>query len=611
MVTASATPVLSTTPSTTNFRVDADNVTALVEAGQESPAYGLAEWLTAQDAEQVVYVSNESAGGQSYAQLAQGTTPSNNTIDNAEDAQTHALANGASGIRCVNVWWHGENDTQAGASAATYAGYMVDRQSDLQGDLRTRLGDAMLEMPLLMMQLNNWPQYGAGVTWYNAPPALGQFDAAEANPLIALVGPTYPFAENTADPSHVDNVSARRAGEYMAKAIQRWIVDGGPKWEPLHIETAEAVGNVVTLTYAGGDGSALVLDDTNVLARANNRGLAYTDGTASPAGIVSVALDGGNNRRLIVTLNKDAAADGVIESAWNAGWGADWGSGAAADGPAPATNIRDSDAAPSLNDAVPLYNWAITQRKDLDSFTAGGVTAPAWANTNSARSPASNGSHLVSPIWEACDAQTSCTWSWWFRRDTGWTVEQSMWDRTGALGGRQFGFRTYTSGRARFYIATDVNTLMNFTTATSLLSAATWYHFVVVFDGAQTGNARLLVYINDVDVTGAGAYSATPPAALTTPQGIAMSLFAPSNGGSTFNLNSNGRDFAVWPGLALSSANVTTLYNGGVPTDPSAASWGAPEHLYRCETDFCDYGVAAVPRHLTAIGGMTINGTNP
>lgn len=604
MLVTDATPALSTTQPFANLRVDAGNVVALVETTQESPASGLANWLTAQDATLVSYISNEAVGGTAYAGLDQGSTPSDNTIDNAEDARTHALAAGADGIRFINFWNHGEADSIAdgpAANPATYAGYMIERQADLQADLRTRTGDATLEVPLFLMQIANYSQYGSTTSLRQAPYAIGQWDATDGNPLVRLVGPTYNLTWQAA--LHLDNAGARRCGEYMAKAAYRSTITGGADWEPLHIESAVAVGNEITLTYEGGDGSDLVIDTTNMRAR-HTAGFEYID-TGSRAHITGVAVDG---RTVTLTLNADASATGHVYYGWRVPWSATLGPTGYGTG----GNIRDSDAAASRNDAVPLYNWAIIQDVTLDDFTPASVTAPTWANTNSYRSPASGGM-IATPVFTALNGLAQCTWSYWIRRDVWNGSGLIILGRNQASGGRQFSFVTDTTGRGVWFIATNTSTNMSYTSANSVFANTTWYHITVVFDGSLVGNARLNVYVNGSSIVGAGTYSTTPPATLTTPAvgaGAALTMFAGNTGGTNAT-NTNMRDVAIWAGVALDSTEVTELYNGGVPFDLATHSAGIPDHWYWGETDYADRGGATTPCHMTAWDGVTINSTNP
>lgn len=601
-LTTDATPALSTEQPYSNLRVDAGTIVALVETTQESPASGCANFLAAQDG-RIVYVSNEAVGGTAYDGLDQGSTPSNNTITNAGDMFDDCDGQ----IRFANVWWHGEQDTVLGASAATYEGYMVDRQADLQADLRTATGDATIELPLFMVQLGNYSQYGSTVSSPAAPVAIGQWDAAESSDLITIVAPSYMIDwQASGDSLHAANTGSRRMGEYMGKAIHWQLVQQRGKWEPLHIETATAIGNVITLTYAGGDGSDLVIDTTNMRAR-NTAGFEYVDAN-SRAWITNVQASG---RTITLTLSDDATATGHVYYGWRCPWEGTLGSTGYGTG----GNVRDSDPTPSIVSGT-LPNWAIIQDVLLDSFTAGaGVTLAAWANTNSFRSPASGGLLRAFPF-TSLNGATQATWSFWVRRDTWSASGLVLWARNQASGGRQWSFVTATggTGAGTFFIAINTSTNASFTTANSTFANATWYHITVVYDGSQgTANNRCIVYVNGTSVAAGGTYSGTMPTSLTTPganAGAGMTFFG-NNTGGTHAINSNIRDAAIWVGTAFSGAEVTELYNAGAPFDLATHSQGTPDHWWFGEVDYDDRGGAATPAHLTAFDAMTFSSANP
>lgn len=98
---------------------------------------------------------------------------------------------------------------------------------------------------------------------------------------------------------------------------------------------------------------------------------------------------------------------------------------------------------------------------------------------------------------------------------------------------------THTSGEFRFRIADGSDTYGYFDYST-LISAVTWVHIAVVFDGTQNTNAtRLIVYLNGSPVT--LSYNGTIPAATDDSVGCSASI-----GRSSQSLNGRLHDFRLY-----------------------------------------------------------------
>jgi hypothetical protein len=138
---------------------------------------------------------------------------------------------------------------------------------------------------------------------------------------------------------------------------------------------------------------------------------------------------------------------------------------------------------------------------------------------------------------------------WTFQTDGEWVI--------------QSGFQAGNEGDLTIFLATSAadsgtGCRMNFTDAD--MTAGNWFHVAVVFDGSLTGNAnRLKVWVNGAAKT-LTANSGAVPATLI-------------NGGATFYLGRFGGSLTryyngdmdlvgLW-NRAITSAEVTSLYNGG------------------------------------------------
>lgn len=113
-------------------------------------------------------------------------------------------------------------------------------------------------------------------------------------------------------------------------------------------------------------------------------------------------------------------------------------------------------------------------------------------------------------------------------------------------------------------------------------SATTWQHVTVTFAAGVVTIRR-----NAVVVT--GTTNGTIPAALTTGSTQDLELGASA---SLNNLSANLAHVMIWIGRALSGAEVTELYNAGVPRDPRALSFPAPSHYWPLQGTLEDLGTA-------------------
>lgn len=116
-------------------------------------------------------------------------------------------------------------------------------------------------------------------------------------------------------------------------------------------------------------------------------------------------------------------------------------------------------------------------------------------------------------------------------------------------------------------------------TPANLLTINNWHHISVVYNGSLTGNLnRAKIYVDGVDsgTSSVGGIPATTSA--TIHKNYIASTPLP---GASETFNGNIDEFAFFD-YALSSSQVTSLYNSGTPTDlDNTSGVTAPVHWWR------------------------------
>ena len=162
------------------------------------------------------------------------------------------------------------------------------------------------------------------------------------------------------------------------------------------------------------------------------------------------------------------------------------------------------------------------------------------------------------------DGATASTVSFWFKTDstlpTGTNIEVLLQQESTAAGNNFLLAMRLKGSIAQFYFKNSAGSYA--LAESSTLSANTWYHVVGVFDGSSTTST---LYINGSSVdtnTSAGSALATSAANSDCIIG-ATALPSRYFGGHV-------DETAVWD-VALSSADVTAIYNSGTPNDLTAS----------------------------------------
>jgi hypothetical protein len=583
------TTALTTTQPYDGLRTIAAGTTAaLVEATVttfgETPASAMANYIRAASSRDVI-VNNWAVGSTAYSGLDKGSAPyivgSTAAITNMRN---YILANRQDEIfyPAALAWIHGETDEVNGVSAATYAGFMDELQEDFEADVAALTG-ATNRIPLFLTQHAASGELNPAVSTLET--AIGSWLAAVSNPHIYCVGPEY-WGTWVANNPHINNTTARRLGRYFGRAIHEVLING-TDWKPLQPSTITATNNIVTIDFEGGDGSALVLDTTNMIRRGHFYGFDYSDGQADVPAIASVALTGSRQVQLTLTRNAQSPARVTYGN-----YGAVTIDPGANQQLAPGGNLRDQDATPSGDGDLSLVNWSVIFDKAIDSVTGSASSTAAFANTHSVDSTGAVRNLLSARALSTLNGQANCTWEFYLRSNAGtWpTAAQAIMGKA-ASGQRSFDFRTTsTAGTLRFFISTGLSDAANFhTTDASAFSGNTWYHVVVVKAGAT-----IAVYRNGsaITITSTG----TVPATMT-------------NSTADFEiLNSNDAQPAAFNMAhvslytrALSAADVTERYNAGTPIDPRTLSTGGPVHYWPLQQTYEDLG-SGTSRNLLPFG---------
>jgi hypothetical protein len=566
-------PALSTTQPFDNLRRSGVSAVALVETALESPASGIANFLTQQEAGRGSIVHNWAVAATAYSGLARGTGVYNN-------AQT-AVANSRTAINTLRptevfnagclVAVHGETDEANGVTAAAYDGFMDTWQSDWQSDTRTLLGMPTAVIPLIYSQHGCWTLLNPNRDFTQV--AIGQWTAARDNPNIYLACPTYMLPYATAD-IHFTNVGYRRLARYLGKAL-RAVHVLGQDWRPLQPARADGVNNVITLTLEGGDGSAIVRDTTNMLTKPFD-GFEYTDSQADVPAISSVAVTGA--RTVQITLTRNVQSGARIRYAYSAVPGAS--SGPTSNG-GPGGNIRDQDATPTGDGDNPLWNWLVSFDHALDSIS--GAASPTWAFVNTQSLSLASSAFTSARRVTTMDGAANCTWSFYIRVTAGgWVGSDAAIISRNNTNQRQFDFRARAGGNMRFFVNSSLTDTANFGDTTGWTGAA-WHHVVVVKSGTT-----LLVYRNNVSLT--VTMTGAVPATMTSNARSDLEIGASTVGGATFP--GNIAHVAIWSGIAFSAADVSEQYNSNVARDPRLHSQGAPSHYWPLQGTYEDVGSA-------------------
>jgi hypothetical protein len=252
---------------------------------------------------------------------------------------------------------HGEADSLAGTSQATYERDLLDWQRDFNIDLRSVTGQSSQVLEFTD-QMNSYTAPLMRPPRSTSVIPLAQLQAAIDYPAsVFLVGPKY-FLKYTADGVHLTASSEQLLGEYYGKAFKQTVIDGVP-WKPLYPTAFMISGRFITVTF-NVPAPPLVLDHVLVLDP-GNAGFAYTEKSNHPPSIVAVALKGADQVRITLSHAPSAAPrKRFLSYAWKGILNNPAGSTTG-----PRGNLRDSDSITGRYSGRRLFNWCVTFRTEL------------------------------------------------------------------------------------------------------------------------------------------------------------------------------------------------------------------------------------------------------
>lgn len=158
------------------------------------------------------------------------------------------------------------------------------------------------------------------------------------------------------------------------------------------------------------------------------------------------------------------------------------------------------------------------------------------------------------------------------------------------------------SGKFQWYSSPNGATNRIQWITSNTFSIDTWYHVVVTFSGNQSATG-FKIYVNGSSETISVQFN-TSAADWTTSQDLNVSGYA--NGAGAY-YNGLLDEMTIW-NKELSAAEVTSLYNSGVPGDPSVLAFYSNNTSYYRFGDLTDSASSVVDRG--SVGGVNLTGVN-
>lgn len=209
--------------------------------------------------------------------------------------------------------------------------------------------------------------------------------------------------------------------------------------------------------------------------------------------------------------------------------------------------------------------------------------SPAFANTKSTQFDGVDDYLTTNALSSLVDNKSKLSISFWvnlpdaseINRLTGKYLSLNKWI---AIGGYLNGISFAVSGTG-----TSPSESQAYGVTSAVLTNNTWHHIVCVFDGTQAvNNDRAKIYVDNVDEV--LTYNASFP---TTTYDFSMDASPPNwlIGQNGIQLGSNELrgmldEYAIYSDVALTSVEVSEIYNSGVPNDLNTLSV-RPDLWYR------------------------------
>ena len=202
----------------------------------------------------------------------------------------------------------------------------------------------------------------------------------------------------------------------------------------------------------------------------------------------------------------------------------------------------------------------------LGVLASSGVSATPFSNTYSAVFDGANDYITTDAIYDGLDGGTKASFSVWVKPVSGAPKLEYLFSnpRSGVANEGQFGMILFEDSTIRLFVQT--RTAQYVLGDITYITYGSWNHILVTVDLALSAGNEGKVYVNGVDRTTSSAmgtlanfYSATDK----------LYIGEEANGG--YNpYNGNMDELAIWAGTMLTSADASTIYNSGTPTDLSS-----------------------------------------
>lgn len=180
------------------------------------------------------------------------------------------------------------------------------------------------------------------------------------------------------------------------------------------------------------------------------------------------------------------------------------------------------------------------------------------------------------------DGSSDFSISFWMKPEQDGNALEMILGKGGAYDGGEGYFIRRNSNEAiqvEFNGSTYPSNYLFKTTTSGVTNSGSWYHIVVVYHANGSSASSVDVYIDN----SANALSSTPNVSSLTTQSISTTATATigRNLGTTHHYDGLLDEVSYW-GKALSSSEVSELYNSGTPTDLSEHSATSDlQHWYR------------------------------
>lgn len=324
--------------------VDLRKIVAARETTGESFVTGfITQLLAYEDANRLATAArlfvNVAVGGAGYTGLKKTTVPYANAVYAVQEAVDRYKNVVVEGI----IVAHGEADSSAGVSAATYQGYMEEWSTDFNLDLSAITGQTET-IPMLMVSMPILATDGTGTNVQDAQLALHVAALASSANDQVYVGATA-HQHGYGDTLHVGPVGHSRIGAELGQSFAEYYYGSGPNI--LRMTGATIDGNVIVVATNAGSNLAA---DTGLIDTPANSGFVVTNAGGTTQTISSVAVSGTTVR---ITMAGTPVAGWIVKYArvklsvtafGPGGWG----------------NIRDSSTTKmALSSDRILYRWLL------------------------------------------------------------------------------------------------------------------------------------------------------------------------------------------------------------------------------------------------------------